>query len=175
MLFRSEQISSSGNDGKYTQTTKDTIRLSEPWYAADITTYTAEEAYEQVLGYAGACDNRDKLDQMIIDDVRNRTASYTARGNKSGYINTPNDTQLPGEDLPCPFIPISMSTIYDTVDTDGDGIPDSWEKTMDLDPNDPSDALLTNSVGYTNLEIYLYSLVRSITNNQTNEIGRAHV
>jgi len=45
-------------------------------------------------------------------------------------------------------------------DTDHDGIPDAWEKSHGLNPNDPSDGNgdLSHD-GYTNLEKYLYSLV----------------
>ena len=41
-------------------------------------------------------------------------------------------------------------------DTDGDGMPDWWEKKHGLDPNDPSDAAQDrDGDGYTNLEEYL--------------------
>ncbi len=54
-----------------------------------------------------------------------------------------------------------------TFDTDRDGMPNTWEITHDLDPNDPSDGTavkltwtignyaVTNQAGYQNLEIYL--------------------
>ena len=49
------------------------------------------------------------------------------------------------------------------VDTDGDGIPDEWEKEHNLNPNDPSDgAKYTLSPEYTNLEIYMNSLVNHL-------------
>ncbi len=46
-------------------------------------------------------------------------------------------------------------------DTDGDGIPDLWEITRALDPLDPADgnAVTLSPSGYTNLEVYLNSLV----------------
>ena len=52
------------------------------------------------------------------------------------------------------------------VDTDGDGIPDVWEKANDMDWNDPSDGNYVNRSGYTNLELYLNSLVAHITRKQ---------
>ena len=49
------------------------------------------------------------------------------------------------------------------VDTDGDGIPDEWEKKHNLNPNDPSDgAKYTLSPEYTNLEMYMNSLVNHL-------------
>lgn len=49
------------------------------------------------------------------------------------------------------------------VDTDRDGIPDTWEIANHLNPNDPSDAQQTGlsmavlgTAGYTNLEVYLH-------------------
>jgi Bacterial TSP3 repeat len=42
------------------------------------------------------------------------------------------------------------------LDTDGDGMPDSWEKAHGLDPNDPSDASRDDDGdGFTNLQEYL--------------------
>ncbi len=161
------QISSSGNDGTYTQATKDSIRLSRPWDDSKIKTYTAVQAYEQVLGYAGASNHRDRLDSLIVDDVRNRKATYTASGNKKGFINTPNDTRLPNESSYCPNLPKDFSSKYDLIDSDGDGIPDYWEDYLGSDANDASDADWKNSQGYTNFEAYLYGLVSSITYNQT--------
>ena len=41
-------------------------------------------------------------------------------------------------------------------DTDGDGMPDAWEKKYGLNPNDPSDANGDiNGDGYTNIEMYI--------------------
>ena len=42
------------------------------------------------------------------------------------------------------------------VDTDGDGMPDEWERQYGLNPNDPSDAVKDcNGDGYTNIEKYI--------------------
>ena len=43
-------------------------------------------------------------------------------------------------------------------DTDGDGMPDDWERQHGLNPNDPADGNIVSSDGYTNLEKYLNSL-----------------
>ena len=44
------------------------------------------------------------------------------------------------------------------VDTDHDGMPDAWEKTHGLDPNDAADRNRLAADGYTMLETYLNSL-----------------
>jgi len=45
-------------------------------------------------------------------------------------------------------------------DTDRDGMPDHWEYSQRLNPNDPNDAKQDpDSDGYTNIEEYLNSLV----------------
>ena len=40
------------------------------------------------------------------------------------------------------------------VDTDGDGLPDDWEKSHGLDPLDPSDSAKDSGNGYAWIEIY---------------------
>ena len=48
-------------------------------------------------------------------------------------------------------------------DTDGDGMPDEWEKAHGLNPNDTSDGNGYNlSPSYTNLEMYLNGLVNHL-------------
>jgi hypothetical protein len=44
-------------------------------------------------------------------------------------------------------------------DSDGDGIPDEWERRAGLDPANPSDGNAVGRDGYTNLERYLHSLM----------------
>lgn len=45
------------------------------------------------------------------------------------------------------------------VDTDGDGIPDSWESANGLNPASPADAMQIASNGYTNIENYINGIV----------------
>ena len=85
------QIDASGNDGTYTATTKDTIRLQKPITYEAVTTHPTETAYTRVLEYVGASLHRDALDEIIIDDVRNGKATFTASGNSKGIINHPSD------------------------------------------------------------------------------------
>ena len=47
------------------------------------------------------------------------------------------------------------------MDTDHDGMPDTWETANGLNPNDANDRGIFATNGYTNLENYLNSLVNS--------------
>ena len=154
------QIDNSKVDNTYTETTKDTMRITTPIPYEAVTTHTAEKAYEQVLAYAGASLHRDALDVVIINDTRDGTATYTGSGCKNGIINSQDDAG-------------GWPTLNQTeakADTDGDGMPDEWETANGLNPNEASDGNTLGEGGYTNLEIYLNSLVADITENQ-NEGG----
>lgn len=163
------QISTS-NPG-YTAITKDTMRLHTPLPFTYVTTHTAVQAYEKVLAYAGCCKSRDWVDQLIVDDTRQRKASFTGNGsgNGPGIIDTPYDLKPEGaDDSWTPWPELKMTRSY--VDLDGDGMDDNWEDMNGLDCDDPTDGNLINTEGYTMLEVYMNSLVANITNDQ-NEGG----
>ena len=140
-------------DDLWTQTTKDTIRMVGPLRFEKTTTHTAEVAYERVLDYVGCCIKRDALDKVIIDDVRNGTATYSAAGKKNGIINTISEAGG------YPELKEETTTL---TDTDQDGMPDTWEDANGLDKNDANDRNTVAANGYTNLENYLNSLVQDI-------------
>ena len=159
------QIDANGNDGTYTEKTKDTIRINTPIYYEAVTTHTAEKAYEQVLKYVGASLHRDALDEIIVSDTRDGKCTFTASGNSKGIIDHPSDVKGDGWE--------KWPTLVQTEakpDTDGDGMPDEWETANGLNPNDKSDGNAIGEGGYTNLEIYMNSIVADITEKQ-NEGG----
>jgi hypothetical protein len=141
---------------------KTAMRLSSPFNPFNVTTHTAQQAYEKVLGYVGACLKRDPVDTRIIHDVSTGTATYMTGGN--GSINGIIDTQSAVGGWPV----LNSSEASD--DTDNDGMPDSWELTNNLAPGDPTDAQLKTVDGiYPNLEVYLNSLVSAIVENQNKD------
>ena len=51
-------------------------------------------------------------------------------------------------------------------DSDNDGMPDDYEKKLNLNPNSADDASKVTRGGYTNIEVYLNTLAAA-TNNLT--------
>lgn len=117
-------------------------------------TQSAKDAYNSVLKYAGASLKYDDVDKRIIDNVIN--GNYTADGsNGSKYGLIDKATDVGG----WPEYP----KIEGPKDTDGDGIPDEWETANGLNPKSAADGTkYTLSKVYTNLEVYLNSLVANL-------------
>ena len=161
------QIDANGNDGTYTQLTKDTMRLSQPVVFHQVTTHSAEQAYERVLDYAGASLHRDWVDQLMASDTRQGVASFTgkANGDNPGIIDSQEDNRpadAPADWQPWPV----LNSDPCPTDTDQDGMPDEWENANGLNPNDKADGACDSGNGYTNLEVYMNSLVADITASQ---------
>ncbi len=155
------QIDASGNDGLYTDEVKEQIRLSEPIDFISTTTHTAEQAYEKVLQYAGACLHRDSYDATMLSDVENGVATYGTKG----IIDSQNDNKPSDAGADWSAWPVLSSESAPT-DSDGDGMPDAWETANGFNPNDASDGPTVGSDGYTHLENYLNSLVATITEEE---------
>ena len=121
-------------------------------------TQSAKEAYESVLKYAGASLKYDDVDKRIIANVRN--GDYTAdgsNGSEKGLIDKASDVggwpEYKKETGP--------------KDTDSVGIPDEWETANGLNPKSKADgSKYTLSKTYTNLEVYLNSLVETLYPNK---------
>lgn len=106
----------------------------------------AAEAYESVLEHVGATlPKRDAVDARIVEAVRKGTA---ADGTKQGVIT---DVKQVGG-----YPKYAGDRV---TDTDGDGMPDGWEREHGLNPNDATDAAKdATGDGYTNVEKYLNAL-----------------
>jgi pectate lyase len=139
--------------------TANELRSAKEYDVAAVTTHTAETAYQKVLAYAGASLMRDEMDKRIIQDVTTGTVTFKTGGN--GSINGIIDTQAAVGGWPL------LQSLAAPADSDDDGMPDAWEAANGLLKNNPADAQLTTVDGkYPNLEVYLYSLVATITDNQ---------
>ena len=148
-------------------TIKDTIKLSEPVITGDITTHSAQVAYERVLQNVGASLYRDAVDSRHVEEAQNGTTTYTGSATKQGDGST--ITHQPGI---IDFVKdqgtytLETATRPEGFDTDGDGIPNDWEIANGLNPNDANDGKLktldTEKGWYTNLEVYANSLVEDI-------------
>ncbi|MCF7803530.1 MAG: T9SS type A sorting domain-containing protein [Candidatus Marinimicrobia bacterium] len=118
-------------------------KFDNPFPAPAVTTHTPEEALNIVLDHAGASIGRDAVDQRVVEEVQNGTGRSSTADSQSQLGGWPT---LQADTAP--------------TDSDHDGMPDNWESTEGLDPNDSSDRNLDpDSDGFTNLEEYLNSLV----------------
>ncbi len=147
------------------------IKLDEAAPEGSITTHTASRAYAKVTQYAGASFIRDNVDERYMTEVKAGTATYKGSvTGKAGRIDKVSDVKG--------YTEANFGTGQRPVgyDTDRDGMPDEWETANSLDPNDASDAqsytLDTKKQYYTNLEVYLNSIVQDIMiaeNEDSNE------
>lgn len=140
------------------------IKMDEPAPTGQVTTHSAAEAYEKVLAYVGASLYRDEIDARYMEEAKTGTATYKGSITKSpGIIDKVSDVNGYTE---ANFGTGSRPAGFDT---DKDGIPDEWEKTNGLNPNDASDALtysLDKKGYYTNIEVYANSLVENIMKSE---------
>lgn len=147
------------------------IRMDEPAPTDEVTTHSAETAFEKVLGYCGASLYRDDVDARYMEEARTGTATYIGSvTEKPGLIDVVADVNGYTEET---FGTGSHPAGYDT---DKDGIPDEWEKANGLDPNNASDATqytLDPKGWYTNIEVYCNSLVQDIMLNGNAEAETA--
>jgi len=117
------------------------FKTEQPFDFGPVRTESATVAYQRVLASAGASKERDAVDDRVVESVRKRTGHL---------INSQKDVGG------WPEIRAGVAA----PDADADGIPDAWEKSHKLSPNDPSDASAVAKSGYTNVEVYLNSLAR---------------
>ena len=128
-----------------------TIKVDPSTYAVELTSdagkykltqiETAQEAYESCLKQSGCSLVRDAVDERLIESIRNNTGKVIdSQDEVAGWDRYPSIVRPPD------------------FDTDRDGMPDEWERTSGLDPDDPSDGNQDrNDDGFTNLEDYLNS------------------
>lgn len=155
------QVEEMPDAGKYT----DKMKWNSPMPMPQITIIPTLEAKDFVLKNVGAdLPVRDAVDKRIIEQVK--TGKITVDPNaitpktqfrirkmgldsyKLGIITDIN--QVGG-------YPNYKGTPYK--DSDNDGIPDAWEEKHGLNPHDASDAAKITESGYSNIEVYLNSLV----------------
>ena len=167
------QVNPEKADGTWTQETKDTIRLDKPLDILPTTTHFTNVAYNRVLDYAGCSLHRDQVDEMVVMDVRMGVASHTgtkkdAKGHSNipGIIDDPEDNRPAGKAANGWQAWPVLNSLPAPKDSDGDGIPDEWEKEVGMDPSEPADGNTVHASGYTYLEIYLSTLVGQMMQQQ---------
>lgn len=149
------------------------MKLSEPIDAGTVTTHSAEKAYEKILDYCGASIMRDGHDARYIEEARTGTTTYKGSLNGwNGIIDKCTDV-IPGNtDNPYPWSTPEPTVRPEGFDSDGDGIPDEWERANGLDPDNKNDGkayTLDAKKWYTNFEVYANSLVEHIMKAQNTD------
>ncbi len=143
-------------------TIADTIKLTAPIDPGTVTTHSAAQAYEKVMAYAGASLYRDIYDARYMAEAESGTATYT--GSVTGYAGILDVVDDLGG-----WTEVEATARPNGWDTDDDGMPDAWETANGLDPNSADDMnlyTLDTKGWYTNLEVYINSLVEEITKAQ---------
>ena len=142
------------------------LKLDEPIDAGEVTTHNAQTAYEKVLKYCGASYVRDACDLRYAEEAENGTTTFKgAIVNRAGILDIINDPEGTEDPTTASYPTLREEKRPADFDTDGDGIPDEWETANGLNPSDANDGneYTIDSEGiYTNIEVYLNSLVEHI-------------
>ena len=143
----------------YPTTYTDSFKLAAPTQNEPIVMQTALDAYKSVLAGAGAIfPKRDTLDRRYVNEVATGTASQHSTVTTTSYYGKGNLGIIDTQDSVGGW-PNYDTTAVAPLDTDHDGMPDSWETSMGLNPNDSTDKNTVALDGYTMLEEYLNGLV----------------
>ena len=156
-MFGSDAVTSNNWEGSTVKT--DAVKAEQCWtegLTVLANEQSAEQASETVLAKAGCSLRRDAVDTRIVTEVREGKYTYKgSNGSTNGLIDSPDDVKgypkLQEEQRP------------ENYDTDRDGMPDEWEEANGLDKNSSLDGKNnTLDKEYTNLEVYLNSLVQDL-------------
>ena len=144
--------------GTVSEADKIAMRRSEPHpIQNNVTTHSAEAAFEKVLAHAGASLKRDVVDKRIVGNVVNQSFSFPgSNGSANGIIDSQNDVG---------GWPV-LNSDEPPAHTSADGIPDEWKVARKLDTTKEQANGKDLSTAYDNLEVYINSLVEHITTTQ---------
>ena len=112
----------------------------------------AQDALNHIIANAGASKVRDPVDTLLINELK----SYGTKGAKVNGtwrgIENENELGLPN-------VVGNIAGGNAPVDTDRDGMPDTWEAQNGLDPSNANDAMQdADGDGWVNVEEYINSL-----------------
>lgn len=129
--------------------------ISEPAKAPPVQTVDAKKVYEMVLAQAG-CWPRDRVTKRTVLEVENKSGAWGRNAPLEPTTEWFMEGLVPGKAR---------------ADTDNDGMPDEWEKTHGLNPNDPADATRivpagrsegNRHQGFTYVEFYINELADNL-------------
>jgi hypothetical protein len=152
------------------------VHMEKPFEMAPVTIMPVEEAYDFVLGNAGATfPKRDAVDTRVLKQVATGKIFYAkdAKEHQPLYVKRrlPADSYKQGI-ITDPQQVGGLPTYKGAKapkDSDKDGMPDKWEVKYGLNPNDASDAVKDmNGDGYTNIEKYINGIDPTVKVDWTN-------
>ena len=171
-------IQASDKDGDLNSDELALMHSYEPFVMPYIKILPKEQTFDYVLNNVGATmPKRDIVDQRVVEEVRTGNVYYVKKlpkvnpyGDLWGldpksqapdgsfkYRRLSKDSYMKGiitDPRQMGGYPEYKGKPYK--DSDGDGMPDEWEKANGLNPNDPSDANKDcTGDGYTNIEKYI--------------------
>lgn len=112
----------------------------------DVPLLSAHDALDYIIANAGASKSRDAVDQYLINELQTWGISGKTIADET--------------ELGLPNIVGNISGGTAPTDSDRDGMPDAWETSRGLDPNNPADAMQDDDGnGWVNVEEYINSLV----------------
>lgn len=123
-------------------------QVATPYDYPELETWKGNELVAKLLPEVGASlPYRDLTDAYMINEV-------LSFGKKGNLITSEKDLPYGTPDTWTVFKGTKL------VDTDGDGMPDEWEKANGTDPN-KDDAMTIANNGYTNIENYFNSITKA--------------
>lgn len=156
------QVEDLPNTGDY----RESIKWNRPFAMAPVSLVSASDAYDLVLKNSGATlPKRDAVDERVINQVRTGEMGYVEGLNPDDFYQF-KYRRLPADSWKVGIItdisqvggyPEYKGTPYK--DSDKDGMPDSYEEKVGLNPKDAADATGDlNGDGYTNIEMYIHNI-----------------
>ena len=148
----------SGGVPRWIQYNNNGREINEPAPVPPVVMQDAKEIYDIVLAKAG-CWPRDRVTIRTIDEVKNKTGSW----GRNAPLEPTDDWFMEG-----------LKAVKAPLDTDNDGMPDTWEAAYGLNPEDPNDAgkIVHDKVstdnrhaGYTFIEFYINELADNLLRN----------
>jgi hypothetical protein len=131
------------DDSDFVSATATVLKQSSTHDKTPVKMDDAATAYQKVIASVGASFKRDKVDARLISDLKSL--------GKNGLI-IKADNESGGQP--------TIESVKGLVDTDGDGMPDDWEKKNGLNAKDAADGNGNKlSKQYTNVEMYINGLV----------------
>jgi len=133
-------------------------RLSQPVAHDPVHTTDATTALRDVLKNAGASLVYDPVDRRVIREAETGTekSGATFDGGGKGIIDSQTDVGGWPE----------LKSSNPPKDSDNDGMPDDWERKNNLDTARVDQKEYTMDKGYTNIEMYINSLVEHLIIHQ---------